>query len=188
MKIYERIVKSTFEPNKNDLWLKPGEGGSITMYEYNGGEWLPVGAAGGSDSGGGGCDCDTSDFVRTSDLMMIFKYPQLSEMVEGEYDSEHGGTAYYYLLEDDRFEARYNLMLTGVIGAALLTDNGVVSDIYDGVVMDRLLNNTDYFANYNESTLLYPMLEGEEDYMPEGITVPDGFKGWYLVAYMGDPI
>lgn len=75
MKIYERIVKSTFEPNRNDLWLKPGEGGSITMYEYNGGEWLPIGAAGGSGGGSGSGGSSLRGFLETyaSGLDYYFK-------------------------------------------------------------------------------------------------------------------
>lgn len=168
MKIYERIVKSTFEPNKNDLWLKPGEGGSITMYEYNGGEWLPIGGSGLSGGSGSSCDCDTSDFIRLSELNVTFPCPSQEDLV---YIEDFGGEAVF--IEDNNVEKRMLLASAGLLRSIRFIRGNEMSDL--------VLNYDNYghFVNRNNEWMLYPA-----DVLPPSalaqLNVPEDSTGWVL--------
>lgn len=178
MKIYERIVKSTFEPNRNDLWLKPGEGGSITMYEYNGGEWLPIGGGNAGDDGSeSGCDCDTSDFIQVSDVYPTIVAPNESFTVT--FVSEEVQETYKVaFIPDERIDIRNKMVEGGSLSRIKLVPSQN-SESVDEKSLQFDYNTGVFTEDTNQSILVFT-----DNYLKSSIfesCVPDGFSGWGVV-------
>lgn len=173
MKIIERVVEATYEPNKNDLWLKPEEGGSATLNRYAGDQWYPIGGSSGSESGSGsgsGCDCDTSDFIRLSDLNVTFPYP-------AEEDLEDNAV----FIEDNNVEKRMLLASVGLLrNIVFIRENGM-SDLV-------LTYNDDFgtFVSRNSEWVLYPADQLPPPVLAE-LNVPEDSTGTGWVLTYNDP-
>ena len=176
MKIIERVVEATHEPNKNDLWLKPGEGGSATLNRYAGGQWHPIG--GSSESGSGsGCDCDMSNFIQVSDVYPIIVAPNESFTVTfvSEEDQETYNIAF---IPDERIDIRDKM----VGGGSLLRIKLVPSQNSESG--DAKFLQFDYNAGVFTEDTDQSILVFTDKYLKSSLfesCVPDGFSGWGVV-------
>lgn len=191
MKIIERVVEATHEPNKNDLWLKPGEGGSATLNRYAGGQWHPiVGSGGSSGSGsesGSGCDCDTSDFIRLSDFDPVINVSTADRAFTMQVDDQPGiKSVSIWFIDDPQRAARIALTVRELVKRmTIIIDGGEPSRLEPGIAADEFDNPKllDYESESGLITLYRSPLEFDDDIGIDtfpGLEVPEGFDGWVL--------
>lgn len=186
MKIIERVVEATHEPNKNDLWLKPGEGGSATLNRYAGGQWRPIGGgnAGSGESGGSSCDCDTSDFIRLSDFDPVINVSTEDRAFTMQVNDSGIKSVSIWFIDDPHKAARIALTVRELVKRmTIIIDGGEPSRLEPEIVFDESDNPrlADYESDY---IILYSSPSDfnndvDIDSFP-GLEIPEGFDGWIL--------
>lgn len=190
MKIIERVVEATHEPNKNDLWLKPGEGGSATLNRYAGGQWRPIGGGNagsdGSDGSGSGCDCDTSDFIRLSDFDPVINVSTEDRAFTMQVDKPDIKSISIWFIDDPHRAARIALTERELVKRMTVIIDGEEPSQLDPQISHDEDDNPRLFSYESNLITLYrsPLDLNDDigiDVFP-GLEVPEGFDGWVLLV------